>query len=135
VFRNLCKYRSYPKRKNITRDHSYLIIELRDVIEYYDNLEQYFTLYRKFPLKDIISILLSVKQEQDYSDYIFSELEDRLGDLINSIDLNYLELFFELLIKDVDDEIKSKCPNIINTSEFILEEWINNYTVILKKIK
>ncbi len=134
MFGNSCSYRTYPKRKNISTNYSYLVVEIRDVMRYYDSLEQYYTLYRKFPLKDIVSILLSVKQEQDYSDYIFSELEGRLGDLINSIDLNYLELFFELLIKDIDEAIRDKCPNIIDASKFILEEWINDYTIILKKI-
>lgn len=132
MLNNSCKYRLYP---SISRgNYNYIIVELRDVIERYLKLEQYYTLYRKFPLKEMISVLLSVEQEKDYSDYIFSELENRLGDLIDSVDLNYLELFFEFLIKDIDDEIKTKCPSMLDTSNFILDNWISEYAVILKKI-
>lgn len=132
MLNNSCKYRLYP---SISRgNYNYIIVELRDVIERYLKLEQYYTLYRRFPLKEMISVLLSVEQEKDYSDYIFSELENRLGDLIDSVDLNYLELFFEFLIKDIDDEIKTKCPSILDTSNFILDNWISEYAVILKKI-
>lgn len=132
MLNNSCKYRLYP---SISRgNYNYIIVELRDVIERYLKLEQYYTLYRIFPLKEMISILLSVEQEKDYSDYIFSELENRLGDLIVSVDLNYLELFFEFLIKDIDDEIKTKCPSMLDTSNFILDNWISEYAVILKKI-
>lgn len=132
MLNNSCKYRLYP---SISRgNYNYIIVELRDVIERYLKLEQYYTLYRRFPLKEMISVLLSVEQEKDYSDYIFSELENRLGDLIDSVDLNYLELFFEFLIKDIDDEIKTKCPSMLDTSNFILDNWISEYAVILKKI-
>lgn len=129
---NNCKYRIYPKNNKYS--YNYIVVEIRDIIEYYLKLDQYNSIYKKFPLRDMITTLLSVKQDLDFSDKIFSELENRLEDLINYVDLYHLELFFEFLIRDIDDEIKNKCPDVIDISEFIIDSWLSDYTVVLKKI-
>jgi len=113
----------------------YLIVDIRESLEEVQELYQLKIIFDKFPLKDIITIILSIEQERDYSDMLFFEMERRLGDLINVIDLDMIQIFIENLINIIDSCIYSKLPINIDPSDYILENWINNNVIMLKKIK
>ncbi len=113
----------------------YLIVDIRESLEEVQELYQLKIIFDKFPLKDIITIILSIEQERDYSDMLFFEMERRLGDLIDVIDLDMIQIFIENLINIIDSCIYSKLPINIDPSDYILENWINNNVIMLKKIK
>ena len=73
----------------------YLIVDIRESLEEVQELYQLKIIFDKFPLKDIITIILSIEQERDYSDMLFFEMERRLGDLIDVIDLDMIQIFIE----------------------------------------
>lgn len=113
----------------------YLIVDIRESLEEVQELYQLKIIFDKFPLKDIITIILSIEQERDYSDMLFFEMERRLGDLIDVIDLDMIQIFIENLINIIDSCIYTKLPINIDPSDYILENWINNNVIMLKKIK
>lgn len=113
----------------------YLIVDIDDGLVELQELEQFKIIFDKFPLKDIITIILSVEQEKDYSDILFFEMEKRLGELIDVIDLDMFQIFIEYLAKTVDESIDSKSPTNLNPSDYIFENWVSNNIVILKKVK
>ena len=113
----------------------YLIVDIRESLEEVQELYQLKIIFDKFPLKDIITIILSIEQERDYSDMLFFEMERRLGDFIDVIDLDMIQIFIENLINIIDSCIYSKLPINIDPSDYILENWINNNVIMLKKIK
>lgn len=114
---------------------NYLIVDIKESLEEIEGLHQLKILFDRFPLKDIITILLSIEQEKDYNDILFFEMERRLGDLIDIIDLDMIQIFIENLINIVDNCIYSKLPLCIDPSNYILDNWINNNVIKLKKVK
>lgn len=114
---------------------NYLIVDIKDSLVEIQKLHQLNILYDRFPLKDIISVILSVEQERDYGDILFFEMEKRLGDVIDVLDLDSIQIFIECLIDCVDECILSSLPINVNQSDYILENWLTDNTIVLKKIR
>lgn len=119
----------------INKDVKYLIVDIYESLEEMESINQLRIIFNKFPLRDIVSLLLSIEQERDYSEILFFEMEKRLGELIDVVDLDMLQIFIENLINRIDECIYTKLPYNIDPSCYVLETWINNNVIIMKRIR
>ncbi len=125
---------NYSDSYSVSKDIKYLIIDINESLEEIENINQLKIIFNKFPLRDIVSLLLSIEQEKDYNEILFFEMEKRLGELIDIVDLDVIQIFIESLINEIDKCICLKLPNNIDPSKYIFKTWINNNIIMMKKI-
>lgn len=110
-----------------------IVVDIREV---YHDFGQYYAMadvYQKFPLKDMIQVILSVNQFISYNDTIWFELESRLAGDMDTVDTNVLELFFETLAFQLDEHVRRFVPYGVDTSEYIFDKWVDSTTILLKR--
>lgn len=107
-----------------------VVIDLKPIIDQYTRYGDMFPLYRKHPLRSIITRLLSIVDE---------ELESFVGKLIfdSTYCLNIvyeplkLELFFDGLINDIESHMYRQ-SELLPVTELIFDEWVDQTTVIMR---
>lgn len=119
----------------MNRNIGYLVVDIRDTIKEYNSISQFQSIYRYFPLADIISTVLTIESDLDYEPFIFDELERRLGDKLDHINMDNLTIFFETMVLDIDQTIQDKLPVHIRGTDFIFDKWISSTTLILRRTK
>lgn len=113
--------------------HKYIIVDLSDTISkylYYPSLRE---LYKHFPLHDIIEMLLSISLNKSQSpcdnEFIMICTEERLGESVSMIDLDWLCILYENIVLDADLEIMAKCPSYGLSGDYVFYRWIDPVSV------
>lgn len=116
----------------MSSSYEYIIVDLKEIVEEYDCLPQFECVYRKFPIEDIIETILGVKTELNYFDVIFYELEIRLPEVIDKIDMEVMEIFFDDLVQIVDTKLAKASQGDTIKYDYVFYRWLDKYTVVLK---
>lgn len=122
-----------PYEQHTNKDIKYLVVDIGEVLDEIQHLDQLQIFFNKFPIRDVVSLLLGIKQERDYSTILYDEMEARLEDLIDVIDLCVIDIFIENLIVSIDSCIYSKLPSYIDPGQFIFSNWISDNVIMLIK--
>lgn len=112
-----------------------IVVDVRDVIESYVRYEPMYELYRHYPLKDIISTLLT--GEVNYQEVIWFDLEERIScntDILDRIDVDAVDLFFEGLTMDLDKHISDKLGMPYEHVDCSFSRWLDNTSLILSEV-
>lgn len=119
----------------------FLVIDLKDVIDAHISLNTLYDVYNKFPLQEMISSILSVPSNLDYSEKLNIEVEDRFSDVLDDFDYDdpnihrffeEMELFLDNLAILIDENISRKLKPTFNYEEYVFEKWIDNTSILLK---
>jgi len=63
------------------------------VVNFYDTMHRFsqytslYEIYKRFPMQEVIRVLLTIPAFIDYSDIMFTETEHRFQDILDNIDL------------------------------------------------
>jgi hypothetical protein len=110
-----------------------IAVDIREVVRDFQDVTNMAGIYKRFPLKDMIQVILSVNQYISYNDTIWFEVESRMAGDMEHIDFNVLELFFETLAFGVDEHIRRFLPDYIDQSEYIFDKWVDSTTILLRR--
>lgn len=117
------------------------IVDFADVLREYSAYREMTYLYNLFPLQDIVQTILSVSAYGDDGEYFWNELENRImSDLTSShatgemqLDFDKLSFFYELLCCFLDEYIRAKLPENVDTNEYVFARWLGNTSILFQK--
>lgn len=106
---------------------NYLVADVSATVCEFMSYNSMLPLYRKFPLHDIIALVMSCSvedsQKPGYWDFLLFETEGRLGSFINSVDMDNLMVFYEQLQISLDQEIGNKSPRYYASERYVFYQW------------
>lgn len=117
----------------VVKGPRYLIIDIREVMVEYTKAQQLFNIYKYFPLRDILECILTTAAYQDNGEYLWMELERRFGDVKENFDYDFIDLMFDILTQYLDQLIRSRTPEVIDTNSYVFQKWLGSTSVILEK--
>lgn len=108
-----------------------IIVDLREVIEEYTEFMPMYDLYRYYPLKNMITALLT--NQINYQEVIWFDLENNIGDnnILDSLDFDSIDLFFNDLTMDLDNFISRKLGVPYEHVDCHFSSWVDNTSVVL----
>ena len=107
----------------------YIVVDLREQLDFFNNMPSLYEVFRKFPLKDIITTMFTVSPYIDYSDIIFTEVEIRFEE---GVDTELLSILFENIMTIIDEHIGKLLAYRNDFSYYLIDEWLGKTSVILK---
>lgn len=113
----------------------FFIVDIRDVLNGFATRRQMFPVYKRFPLQDMITCVLSVNAFSDSDEVFWNELECRYSHDDSAEVLNYdtIAMFYELLCSYVDEYIRLKVPPSIDTCEYVFDRWLGYSSIIMQR--
>lgn len=115
--------------------HPFIIVDVSRTIQRYSHHDRMMEFYQKFPLHDIIAHLLSqsmnmsaVPNELGHMTYA---TEDQLGEMLHRINFDRLELFYEQLTIEIEEEIARKAPVYMASGEYVFYGWVDPISICL----
>lgn len=114
----------------------FMVVDLREILNTYRAMPGMYSVYRDFPLQDIIQCILLERPDCDLdgTDRIWCEFESRLGVKTFDHDLDAIDLMFETMIHDIDEYIRWKAPEHAKDKNFVFEKWTNSVSVLLSTV-
>lgn len=109
----------------------YIIVDLRNFIEFQTLRPLMMGIDQIFPVRSIISTILAFNQYIGYSDAFWFELERRNKDL-DKVNTNVLEIYLEGFVHELDEFIRSKVPKTTDTGQYVIDRWLDSTTIVLK---
>lgn len=109
-----------------------IVVDVRDILETYTRYEPMYALYRYYPLKHIISTLLT--GEVNYQEVIWFDLEEhveRNHPFLDSLDIDAVDVFFEGLALELDAHISEKLGMPYEHVDCFFSRWLDNTSLIL----
>lgn len=110
----------------------YLLVDLNTFLREYSDNQVVINLSPKFPFKALITTLLTFNQYLDDRETIWFEIENRFKDEIDNFNFDILEICLDALVLELDEFIRDKAPQSIDTGEFIIDKWVDHTTILLK---
>jgi len=115
-------------------DPSLIAIDLSYIIDYYMSKSSLHTLFSRFPIQEIIEIMLSIPVTSDYSEVMFEETADRFINEIEDLDINYVEFIYDDIAIMVDEHIRHLLSSIRDYTKYGFYKWIDQTSVLLKSM-
>lgn len=115
-----------------SRSPTYIVVDLRDVMNDYARQAHMYKLYEKFPLPELVATILASAPYNDHGEFIWNEMERRFQENLEIFDLNIMAFYFETLTLYIDETIRRKIPGDIDTCAYVFHKWIDTNTVILQ---
>lgn len=84
-----------------------------------------------FPMRAVITTILSFNQFVSYEEAFWRELEAKFPD-IDRIDRDILEIYLEGFVLKLDEFIRQKVPYRTDTADYIIQGWLDSTTIVLK---
>lgn len=110
----------------------YIVVDLDDVLISFSQYSQIYSLYSRYPLREIITTILSVSPYAGHDSELFwLEIHNRFDDRLDDIDIDLLDLYYDLLTQTVDQRIQFKLPNI-DAGYYVFDKWVGDTAVVLQ---
>lgn len=110
----------------------YIVIDLTDVLITFSQYSQIYTIYVRYPLREIITTILSVSPYAGHDSELFwLEIHNRFDDRLEEIDIETLDLYYDLLTQCVDQHIQFKLPGI-DAGYYVFDKWVGDTAVVLQ---
>lgn len=125
-------YSTSPQYKD--RFAPFIISDVSFTLGSFFGYRRMFSFYKLFPLHEIIETLLSTNYEStapNYDEYIMLVTEEKLGDAMCSVDFDELSLFYETLLRSLDEEIGRTIPSFTANLNYVFYKWIDPVSVCL----
>lgn len=115
-------------------DPKYFIVDIFDVMSSFHSNPYLGVLYDYFPLRDMITCILSVSAFDDTNEIFWVELETRLPeDPKFQLDYDVIALFYEYLYTYLDEFIQFKVGQAAYTSEYVFSKWLSETSLIMQR--
>lgn len=111
---------------------TYIVVDLRDVMNDYARQMHMYELYRRFPLMELVRTILASAPYNDHGEFVWNEMERRFNDDLDKFDLNIMAFYFETLTQYLDETIRRKVPEDVDTCSYVFHRWVDTNTVILQ---
>lgn len=108
---------------------TYIIIDLRHLLESFSKCGKMYLLYNQIPLKHIVEIILKHSVGLDF-EMIKTELTQNVKN--HHFTEEEIEIFVEVLAHHLDCRLLEMINDFVVVKEFIFEKWIDSTSVILK---
>lgn len=111
------------------------IVDLEPVFRTYSSYTGLYPLYNVFPLKEMISLILTSYYDQDVTEIIDIELDRRLGEDNSKeyIDVFLRDIFLSGLIETIEDHLYSISNRKFDYADYSLDKWVGETTAVLVK--
>jgi len=111
---------------------TYVVVDLEDILRSFSQYTQIYTIYVRYPLREIITTILSVSPYAGHDSELFwLEIHTRFDDRLEGIDTDTLDLYYDLLTQCVDQQIQFKLPNI-DAGCYVFNKWVGDTAVVLQ---
>lgn len=90
------------------------------------------SLYKYYPLRDILTSILYMKAYEDHNELFWLELEQRSPDY-EQYDFHNLEFTLDLLVQDIDLHIHKTLSGSEEYAEYVLSRWLTETSAILTR--
>lgn len=121
---------------------TYLVVDLGEVISEYKKLGNWYNLYNKFPLTEIISCIL-IDGRNGFNEYLWDATVERVYEIPSDQQVDFfgndtyikqedLSNFYEILTWTLDSHIDLYLPYGVSGERYLFEKWVNSTAVLLK---
>lgn len=111
---------------------TYIVVDLRDVMNDYARQVHMYELYRKFPLMDLVQAILSSAPYNDQGEYVWEELYRRFDNDFELFEINIMQFYLETLTEYLDLTIRRRVPDDVDSYSYVFHRWVDTTTVILQ---
>jgi hypothetical protein len=112
------------------------VVDFRDIIKEYMAFELRYSLYRRFPLGEIVETILRTSAYVDNGETLWNEVDYRfngnLKEPLVPVDYDVLQMFFDDLTRALDEVMRRRLPFHIDPGEYVFLKWVDQTTVILQ---
>jgi len=113
----------------------FMITDVSSTIGRYMRFNNMVRLYQVFPLHDMIEMLLSVSIKNaeipGLTDRLLFYVEERMGSMMEKIDIDSLFIFFEGLTQELELEIARKSPDYFCSGHYVFYKWVDPISICL----
>lgn len=109
-----------------------IILDFRQLLNQYSSYSGLYTIYKRFPLQEVISTLLTISPFVDYSDILRIETEQRFHDIIDYIDIESIDMFYENIAIEMDSYIRVQVTDDFDYSEYRFDKWIDQTSALIR---
>jgi len=124
-----------------------VIIDLKHPITEISRYEAIYSLFKVYPLNDIISTILSLLPYDDNGELVWLDFESRLDNNMNLTDKEYLDFFneklitfgdisiaFDLIAQILDEYIRAVFPDNKNYENYIIKNLVNSTCIVMRTV-
>lgn len=109
-----------------------VVVDIRPVLDEYARYPSVYSLYEKYPLKDMVTSILSSPMH-GMQDGLWDELDVRFNGKGDDLIYDNVDIFFESLTYAVDEFIAQRAPDYYESGNYLLERWVDGTSVALKE--
>lgn len=110
-----------------------IVVDLKSLISFFSSCDNMFWLYRRFPLKAIISNLLEITNDHDnYIELLMAETMTRLNVSEVTDEVRLLELFYEEMATEIEEHLYKRIQVTADSRDLVLDRWVDSTTILLR---
>lgn len=110
----------------------YVVIDFSSLLKSYSCHLQLYTLYSRYPLPEIIRTILSVSAYDGLdNDMFWTEIYNRFDNDVGDMNIDIVDLFYDVLTQDVDETIRQKLPGY-DSGCFVFKDWVGDTSMVLE---
>ena len=130
IFRKNTMMNLHRKQERSRHSH-YIVVDLREIITYLCKLNTVYDFYKRYPVVDIITTVLSLSPYIGCDELFNIEIENRFEGMEDQLDIVAVDALLSTVIQIVDEELVRHFPKGEDFRDYVLHKWINPTTVIL----
>lgn len=111
-----------------------VVVDLKDEISFLNNYKTAYDLYKILSVKEFIENILCVPAcDTNFYEVIWGTIETKLKGNLDDLDVNALDIFIDTSAQILDEKLRLSFPNTVDYSEYVLDKWIGNTSIVLKR--
>ena len=107
-----------------------IVVDIRPVLDEYAKYPSLYSLYEKYPLKDMVTSILSASMHS-MQNGLWDELDVRFKEESDPLIYEHVDIFFESLTWAIDDYIGKRVPDYYESGNYLLDRWVDGTSVAL----
>lgn len=111
-----------------------VIVDLKNEIGFLNSYKSAYDLYKILSVKEFIELILCVPAcDTDFYDVVWNTIDNKLKGDIDKFNVDILDLFIDTSAQILDEKIRMSFPDSVDYSEYVLDKWIGNTSIVLKR--
>lgn len=111
-----------------------VVIDLKDEINFLNSYKTAYELYKILTVKEFIETILCVPAcDTNFYDVIWGTIDNKLNGDLDKLNVDALDIFIDTSAQILDEKLRMSFPDCVDYSEYVLDKWIGNTSIVLKR--
>jgi hypothetical protein len=111
-----------------------VVIDLKDEINFLNSYKTAYDLYKILSVKEFIESILCVPAcDTNFYDVIWGTIDNKLNGDLDKLNVDALDIFIDTSAQILDEKLRMSFPDCVDYSEYVLDKWIGNTSIVLKR--